>query len=71
MITLQQNVRNTLVEDMFWHIDVSKNTTANEGLSRYFLRTSMDMKDETLVWDVYNTILEIENTFRALRTDLD
>jgi hypothetical protein len=71
MITLQQNVRNTLVEDMYWHIDVSKNTTANEGLGRYFLRTSMDMKDETLVWDVYNNILEIANTFRALRTDLD
>jgi hypothetical protein len=31
----------------------------------------MDMKDETLVWDVYNTIREIENTFRALKTDLD
>jgi hypothetical protein len=29
------------------------------------------MKDETLVCEVYNTILEIENTFRALRTDLD
>lgn len=71
IISLQQNARNTLVEDMNWHIDVSKNTTANEGLGRYFLRTSMDMKDETLVWDVYNTIREIENTFRALKTDLD
>jgi transposase len=56
---------------MNWHIDVSKNTAASEGLGRYFLRTSMDMKDETLVWDVYNTIREIENTFRALKTDLD
>ena len=71
IISLQQNARNTLVEDMNWHIDVSKNTAASEGLGRYFLRTSMDMKDETLVWDVYNTIREIENTFRALKTDLD
>ena len=70
IISLQQNARNTLVEDMNWHIDVSKNTAAIEGLGRYFLRTSMDMKDETLVWDVYNTIREIENTFRALKTDL-
>lgn len=71
MITLQQNARNTLVEDMNWHIDVSKNKADSEGLGRYFWRTSMDMKDESLVWDVYNTIREIENTFRSLKTDLD
>ncbi|MEZ4987414.1 MAG: hypothetical protein R2795_20610 [Saprospiraceae bacterium] len=35
------------------------------------MNTSLDMKDETLVWDVYNTIREIENTFRTLKTDLD
>jgi len=52
IIMLQQNARNTLVEDMNWHIDVSKNTAASEGLGRYLLRTSMDMKDETLVCDV-------------------
>jgi hypothetical protein len=56
---------------MNWHIDVSKNKAASESLGRYFMRTSMDMKDETLVWDVYNTIREIENAFRELKTDLD
>ena len=30
----------------------------------------MDMKDEVIVWNVYNTIREIESTFQALKTDL-
>jgi hypothetical protein len=31
----------------------------------------MDMKEEVIVWNVYNTIREIESTFRTLKTDLD
>jgi hypothetical protein len=30
----------------------------------------MDVKDEVIVWNIYNTIREIENTFRTLKTDL-
>ena len=29
------------------------------------------MKDEVFVWNVYNTIREIEATFRTIKTDLD
>ena len=42
-----------------------------EDLGKYFIRTSMDMKDELIVWNVYTTIREIENTFRKLKADLD
>ena len=31
----------------------------------------MDGKDEKTCWDIYNTIREIESTFRVLKTDLD
>lgn len=40
-----------------------------EGI--YFLRTSLDEKDEKTLWFIYNTIREIESTFRVLKTDLD
>lgn len=40
-------------------------------LGIYFLRTSLQMQDEVVIWNVYNTIREIENTFRILKTDLD
>ena len=31
----------------------------------------MDMKDELIVWNEYNTIRKIENTLRTLKADLD
>ncbi|NTW33789.1 MAG: IS1634 family transposase [Bacteroidetes bacterium] len=37
----------------------------------YFLRTSLKGTDETTLWTIYNTIREIEYTFRVLKTDLD
>lgn len=37
----------------------------------YFLRTNLQTGDEALEWMIYNTIREIESTFRVLKTDLD
>ncbi len=37
----------------------------------YFLRTSLDEKQEKTLWFIYNVIREIETTFRILKTDLD
>ena len=40
-----------------------------EGI--YLLRTTLNTNDEKTHWEVYNTIREIEATFRILKTDLD
>jgi transposase len=40
-----------------------------EGI--YFIRTSLKENDENTLWLIYNTIREIESTFRVLKTDLD
>lgn len=37
----------------------------------YFLRTSLNEKEEGTLWLIYNAIREIESTFRTLKTDLD
>jgi len=37
----------------------------------YFLRTSLNEKDEKSLWTIYNIIREIEYSFRVLKTDLD
>jgi Transposase DDE domain len=37
----------------------------------YLLRTNLDEKQEHTQWAIYNTIREIESTFRTLKTDLD
>jgi hypothetical protein len=36
----------------------------------YFIRTSLQDKDEETLWKIYNTLTEIEATFRVLKTDL-
>jgi Transposase DDE domain len=40
-----------------------------EGI--YLLRTTLNTNDEKIQWEIYNTIREIEATFRILKTDLD
>jgi len=41
------------------------------GEGEYLLRTSLEQKDEKLVWDIYNTIRNIEEVFRVLKMDLE
>jgi transposase len=36
----------------------------------YFLRTSYKDPGEKVLWDIYNTIREVESTFRCLKSDL-
>ncbi len=36
----------------------------------YFIRTSYQNPSEKQLWDIYNTIREVESTFRCLKTDL-
>ena len=42
-----------------------------QTLGVYFLRTSLNTEEEKTVWEIYNTIREIESSFRCLKTDLD
>jgi hypothetical protein len=44
---------------------------ADQKAGIYFLRTSLDIKDEKTIWTIYNAIREIEYTFRVLKTELD
>lgn len=70
-IMVTNDAKDKNVVDIKWNIDPSKNEEKTENLGKYFIRTSLDMKDEVWVWNVYNTIREIESTFRTLKTDLD
>jgi len=42
-----------------------------EHLGTYFIRTSLAMEQEETIWKIYNTIREIESSFRCLKNDLD
>lgn len=54
-----------------WEKDPEKHRQKNESLGVYFLRTNLDVREEYVIWNIYNTIREIEAAFRTLKTDLD
>ena len=52
-----------------WTIKPDIEINARSGV--YFLRTSLEAQSQEMLWQFYNTIREIEATFRVLKTDLD
>jgi hypothetical protein len=70
-ITLDIETATKTVKNIYWQKDVAKAEEANKKLGVYFLRTNLEDTDEVLEWMIYNTIREIESTFRILKTDLD
>lgn len=52
-----------------WAIKKDVDINARSGI--YFLRTSLIGDSNEMLWQFYNTIREIEATFRVLKTDLD
>jgi hypothetical protein len=59
------------VKNLYWQKDIEKAAEAKNKMGVYFLRTNIEQTDEALGWMIYNTIREIESTFRVLKTDLD
>jgi len=57
-----------IVTSMTWTL--KRDTDMDGGCGIYFLRTSLD-DENRILWDSYNTIRDIEYTFRVLKTDLD
>lgn len=58
-----------IVKSVKWAVQKDVDINARSGV--YFLRTSLDATSEQTIWQCYNTIREIEATFRVLKTDLD
>lgn len=59
----------SIVTSIKWHIKQGVDINAQSGI--YFLRTSLTTKSEKTIWLFYNTIREVEATFRLLKSDLD
>jgi hypothetical protein len=58
-----------VVSSIKWAVKENVDINARSGI--YFLRTSLEAKTEDFLWQCYNTIREIEATFRILKNDLD
>lgn len=67
VVTVVPDGENKNAIDVKWEKNATK-PKENEGV--YFIRTSLDNKQEETLWTIYNTLTEIEATFRVLKTDL-
>jgi len=47
-----------------------KEILPNKRSGVYFIRTNIEGASDKGIWDIYNTIREVESTFRCLKTDL-
>jgi len=56
--------------DMKWEF-VENKIKQDKTKGVYFIRTNYDTATESNLWDIYNTIREVEATFRGLKSDLN
>ena len=54
-----------------WKKNARKQEIANSKHGRYLLQTDLDENREETIWEFYNVIRVVEETFRVLKTDLD
>ncbi|MEK7699015.1 MAG: IS1634 family transposase [Planctomycetota bacterium] len=65
---IQVSTENEVVKNLTWKRIISASRKV-EGV--YFLRTSIKEIDKVAFWNIYNTIREIESSFRTLKRDLE
>lgn len=67
--TLEVEAKEGLVVKITWE---KKEQTDKEGQNHgvYFIRTNYEKPQEAQLWSIYNTIREVEATFRCLKSDL-
>ena len=61
---------NGIATEITWKKKVSK-VTDDKSKGVYFIRTNYENTNEEELWQIYNTIREVESTFRCLKSDLN
>ena len=61
--------KNEKVNKIYWSLKNTEDKESENGV--YFIRTNIHDFDEQTIWNIYNTIREIESTFRCLKTELN
>jgi len=67
-ITVEQQAGKA--KSMKWEKKPQKKSKEDKANGVYFIRTSYTNPSENEIWQIYNTIREVESTFRCLKSDL-
>lgn len=68
-ITVEQE--NGIATSMTWVKKPMAREESNGDSGVYFIRTNYEQIEEKQLWDIYNTIREVEATFRCLKLELN
>ncbi|KKL16511.1 hypothetical protein LCGC14_2494830, partial [marine sediment metagenome] len=67
--SIEAEANNGIATRVTWQRkETEKTSTTDHGV--YFIRTNIEKSNEIQLWNVYNTVREVEATFRCLKTDL-
>lgn len=67
--TIEVDATNGIATRVIWQKKKTEKTSATDH-GVYFIRTNIEKSNEVQMWNVYNTVREVEATFRCLKTDL-
>jgi transposase len=56
---------------MSWKKKEDRSQLSESSQGKYLIETNMDENEEENIWQFYNVIRTVEETFRILKTDLD
>lgn len=62
---------NNKATELKWCKNTELHQKEVDELGVYLISTNLDIDQEQILWDIYNTIREVEYSFRTLKTDLD
>lgn len=67
---IEVSEKDGIAVDMTWTFIPNK-VKDEKSNGVYFIRTNLPDTNEQQLWDIYNTIREVESTFRSLKSDLN
>jgi len=68
--TIGLTEKDGLATALAWSVKKNK-VSEDKAKGAYFIRTNIKDPDEKGLWNIYNTIREVESTFRCLKSDLN
>nr|WP_236136359.1 hypothetical protein [Mongoliitalea daihaiensis] len=66
-ITVESDPKTEQATVMSWKKNLEREQAKADNPGIYFLRTNLNVQEEYIIWNIYNTIREIEDAFRTLK----
>ena len=70
-VTFSYDEKRDVATEINWALDTVQDERKERIRGKYLLQTSLDIEDPENVWELYNVIRQVEETFKTLKTDLD